>query len=396
MPPFDLQPTLVGELLTLRPLRGDDFDALYAAAADPLVWAQHRPTAGRGAVCREFLPRRLASGGAFAAVDNADARGRLVALPRTTPRGEVESVDVPRRSHWAAVQRRDEAPELAHASRSVDRVVFPSAGHLALAARVERIGGVPWRRAPTTGAGSACVPITAEAFAAGRSRRRPGVRQSGAGRRGAPAAPDDAPRARRGVSVAFVPRPDAPSGYALLVRARRSAVMAAPPRGPRRPPPRLLFARALLPPRCSARADARRRCASSPPAAVHAPRPGRAAARASPSTRGGVLAASTAGLGRSRGSADDPAAWPRPPAPRRGAAAWSFVARAVGARAPARDRDARAVARTAAARRRSHRVWRGAPGAPAPPFMLRRVRRVAERPPRPPPPRRRRGAPAPA
>jgi len=38
---FDLQPTLKGTLLSLRPLRPDDFEKLYAVAADPLIWEQH-------------------------------------------------------------------------------------------------------------------------------------------------------------------------------------------------------------------------------------------------------------------------------------------------------------------------------------------------------------------
>ena len=33
---FDLQPTLRGELVELRPLTADDWDALYAVASDPL------------------------------------------------------------------------------------------------------------------------------------------------------------------------------------------------------------------------------------------------------------------------------------------------------------------------------------------------------------------------
>ena len=33
--PFDLQPTLTGELLALRSLRADDFHNLYAVASDP-------------------------------------------------------------------------------------------------------------------------------------------------------------------------------------------------------------------------------------------------------------------------------------------------------------------------------------------------------------------------
>ena len=39
--PFDLQPTLAGKLIELRPLKPADFDALFAAASDPLIWEQH-------------------------------------------------------------------------------------------------------------------------------------------------------------------------------------------------------------------------------------------------------------------------------------------------------------------------------------------------------------------
>ncbi|PYP65994.1 MAG: GNAT family N-acetyltransferase, partial [Gemmatimonadetes bacterium] len=39
--PFDLQPVLKGKLLELRPLRAEDFDDLFAVAADPLIWEQH-------------------------------------------------------------------------------------------------------------------------------------------------------------------------------------------------------------------------------------------------------------------------------------------------------------------------------------------------------------------
>jgi len=38
---FDLQPTLKGTLIDLRPLRSDDCDALFDAASDPLIWEQH-------------------------------------------------------------------------------------------------------------------------------------------------------------------------------------------------------------------------------------------------------------------------------------------------------------------------------------------------------------------
>jgi N-acetyltransferase len=38
---LDWQPALLGELLELRPLPADDFQALFRAAADPLIWEQH-------------------------------------------------------------------------------------------------------------------------------------------------------------------------------------------------------------------------------------------------------------------------------------------------------------------------------------------------------------------
>src|SRR4029077_16908153 len=38
---FDLQPTLTGKLVQLRPLRPQDFDALFSSASDPKIWEQH-------------------------------------------------------------------------------------------------------------------------------------------------------------------------------------------------------------------------------------------------------------------------------------------------------------------------------------------------------------------
>ena len=54
--PFELQPTLTGTLLELRPLRAEDYDALYAVASDPLIWEQH-PDSDRWKpeVFREFF-----------------------------------------------------------------------------------------------------------------------------------------------------------------------------------------------------------------------------------------------------------------------------------------------------------------------------------------------------
>ncbi len=40
LPQFDMQPTLVGKTIGLRPMQADDFEALYAAGIDPLTWEQ--------------------------------------------------------------------------------------------------------------------------------------------------------------------------------------------------------------------------------------------------------------------------------------------------------------------------------------------------------------------
>jgi RimJ/RimL family protein N-acetyltransferase len=38
---FDVQPTLVGDTIYLRPMQVNDADALYEVASDPLIWLQH-------------------------------------------------------------------------------------------------------------------------------------------------------------------------------------------------------------------------------------------------------------------------------------------------------------------------------------------------------------------
>jgi RimJ/RimL family protein N-acetyltransferase len=67
---FNLQPHLVGELLELRPLSADDWEGLFAAAADPMIWKLH-PSHDRykEEVFREYFKEALESGGALVAVD---------------------------------------------------------------------------------------------------------------------------------------------------------------------------------------------------------------------------------------------------------------------------------------------------------------------------------------
>jgi RimJ/RimL family protein N-acetyltransferase len=90
---FHLQPTLSNARLTLRPMQREDFDALYAIASDPLIWAQH-PDPNRyqkDVFERHFFNPALTGSGALVVVDN-DTR-QLVGSSRfydwDAPSGEV-------------------------------------------------------------------------------------------------------------------------------------------------------------------------------------------------------------------------------------------------------------------------------------------------------------------
>lgn len=70
LPPFDIQPNLTGKSVILRPLVPADFDALFAVASDPEIWAMH-PFRDRYKkdVFDGFFADAIASGGAFAILD---------------------------------------------------------------------------------------------------------------------------------------------------------------------------------------------------------------------------------------------------------------------------------------------------------------------------------------
>lgn len=72
MSTLDLQPTLTGDSVTLRPLRRDDFDALYKAASDPAVWEQHPDSSRyqRDVFRTRFFVGAIESKGALAVVES--------------------------------------------------------------------------------------------------------------------------------------------------------------------------------------------------------------------------------------------------------------------------------------------------------------------------------------
>lgn len=126
--PFELQPTLRGRLLELRPLAVEDFAALYRAGRDPLIWEQH-PESNRHEpeVFRRYFDGGIASGGAFAVVDLATTR--IIGSSRycnLVPGLEVEiGWTFLEREFWGGVHNAEmKSLMIAHAFRFVERVVF--------------------------------------------------------------------------------------------------------------------------------------------------------------------------------------------------------------------------------------------------------------------------------
>lgn len=78
----DLQPTLVGDNITLRPLRQEDFPGLYQAASDPAIWQTHPDSSRyqRDIFEQRFFTGAMASGGALAVLDNKS--GRIIGSSR--------------------------------------------------------------------------------------------------------------------------------------------------------------------------------------------------------------------------------------------------------------------------------------------------------------------------
>jgi RimJ/RimL family protein N-acetyltransferase len=143
---FELQPVLVGELVELRPMREEDFPALYAVASDPLIWAQHpEPDRCTEPVFRKFFRGGMESGGAFIVLDRRDAS--VIGSSRFAEYDEANSVieigwTFLARSHWGG-RHNGEMKQLMllHAFRFVRRVVFRVGPHNRRSQRaLEKIG----------------------------------------------------------------------------------------------------------------------------------------------------------------------------------------------------------------------------------------------------------------
>jgi N-acetyltransferase len=149
---FDLQPTLRGRLIELRPLVPEDFDALYRAASDPRIWEQH-PESNRHEreVFQRYFDGAIASRGAFAVLERAS--GRIIGSSRycglDPAAGEVEiGWTFLERAFWGGAYNGEmKSLMLDHAFRFVDRVVFVvGAGNLRSQRALQKIGATLRKR----------------------------------------------------------------------------------------------------------------------------------------------------------------------------------------------------------------------------------------------------------
>jgi N-acetyltransferase len=146
--PFDLQPTLQGQLLSLRPLRSEDFQQLFAVASDPLIWEQH-PNSDRyqEEVFKKFFQDARDSGGALIAIDSKN--GRVIGSSRfhgyDKDKSEIEiGWTFLARSHWGGAYNGEmKQLMLRHAFQFVNTVIFViGVRNLRSQKAVEKIGGV--------------------------------------------------------------------------------------------------------------------------------------------------------------------------------------------------------------------------------------------------------------
>ncbi|WP_297505593.1 GNAT family N-acetyltransferase [Ferrovum sp.] len=144
---FDMQPTLEGGRVMIRPLRPEDFDDLYAVASDKEIWTQH-PVSSRyqEPVFRKLFAESLDSGGALVAIDKS--LGKIVGSSRfrlaDAGSGLVEiGWSFLARSHWGGSYNAEvKYLLLAHAFRFIDVVCFRvGEGNLRSRRAMEKIGG---------------------------------------------------------------------------------------------------------------------------------------------------------------------------------------------------------------------------------------------------------------
>lgn len=146
---IDLQPTLHGQSITVRPLVPEDFEALYEAASDPAVWEQHPDSTRyqRDVFQTRFFEGAIACGSAFAVVEKES--GRIIGSSRFYEwDAETKEIAIGYTfiacDHWGGATNGElKALMLGHAFNLAERVWF-HVGETNMRSRraVEKLGAV--------------------------------------------------------------------------------------------------------------------------------------------------------------------------------------------------------------------------------------------------------------
>ena len=123
------QPLLENDLLILRPLKAEDFDALFKVASDPLIWEQH-PAKNRATKegFELYFNEGLAANTAFAVIDkkSGDIIGSTrFALVKESPNAIEIGWTFLGRQYWGSAYNKSmKALLMDYAFRFVDNVFF--------------------------------------------------------------------------------------------------------------------------------------------------------------------------------------------------------------------------------------------------------------------------------
>jgi RimJ/RimL family protein N-acetyltransferase len=127
---FELQPHLEDDLIIVQPLKEEDFEALYAAASDPLVWEQHpvKDRYKRDVFLENFFKTAIESKGAFLVLEKKT--GAVMGSSRFYNLHEKESdVEIGwtflARPYWGGTYNQAmKTLMMNHAFQFVDNIIF--------------------------------------------------------------------------------------------------------------------------------------------------------------------------------------------------------------------------------------------------------------------------------
>lgn len=146
---FDLQPRLEDELIILQPLKEQDFEALYAAASDPLIWEQHpvKERYKRDVFLENFFQSAIESKGALLVLEKKT--GIVMGSSRFYNLHEKESdIEIGwtflARPYWGGrYNQAMKALMMNHAFQFVDNIIFRiGENNWRSRKAVEKIGGI--------------------------------------------------------------------------------------------------------------------------------------------------------------------------------------------------------------------------------------------------------------